>query len=184
MLLMEMYKEYFIVKDTKALLPEFYQGYRYTKVLENTETFVVKQAPEEIIKESIIRYGSEYIGANKSSQYYLGNSYTLPLQISGVHQIYMFPTASKKDANCIWVSFNHICGIDPLDESHSLLFFTDYICVKLILKHSILLKRYNKCQKLKYEIENFNHYKNDKQIMIKRILMQNHNELNYDWKED
>ena len=101
----------FIGTNTKALVPFFDNGYLYTKLYDQDTFYIVERSPLTILKDSIIGYGADYQGAKNSSRFYLGAGYSLPLQISGQHSIYMFPTLSYRDLECAWiapVSYTHL----------------------------------------------------------------------------
>lgn len=145
----------FIGKGTKMLIPFFMDGYLYTKLYYQNTYYVVEKSPLNILKDSIIGYGADYQGAKKSSQSYLGGSYTLPLQISGQHSIYMFPTRSCGNPECAWIALNHYKGCDSIDHKQCYLHLSNQITIIVDCKASLLMKRYNNALKLKDKIEKF-----------------------------
>ena len=141
--------------NTKALLPVFDNGYLYTKLYDEDTSYIVKNSPLNILKDSIIGYGSDYQGAKNSSKSYLGGSYSLPLQISGQHRIYMFPTHTCRDSECAWIALDHYKGCDSVDNRKCLLHLSNQITICINCKASLLMKRYNNALKLKDRIEKF-----------------------------
>ncbi|OCA89545.1 hypothetical protein F7984_07345 [Pradoshia sp. D12] len=141
--------------DTKVLLPVFVEGYLYTQLYFQDTFYMVEKSPLAILKDSIIGYGADYQGAKNSSKSYLGGSYILPLQISGQHSIYMFPTHSCRDVECAWIALDHYRGCDPIDSSECYVYLSNQTTININCKASILMKRYNNALKLKDKIEKF-----------------------------
>lgn len=145
----------FIGMDTKMLYPFFSGGYLYTKLYYQNTYYVVEKSPLNILKDSIIGYGADYQGAKKSSKSYLGGSYTLPLQISGQHSIYMFPTRSCRDPECAWIALDHYKGCDSIDHNQCQVYLSNQPTIIINCKATLLMKRYNNALKLKDKIEKF-----------------------------
>ena len=141
--------------NTKALLPVFENGYLYTKLYYQNTFYIIKKSPLNILKDSIIGYGSDFQGAKNSSRSYLGGSYSLPLQISGQHGIFMFPTHSFRNLECAWIALDHYKGCDPCDNRECLVHLSSQITISINCKATLLMKRYNNALKLKDRIEKF-----------------------------
>ncbi|WP_249869295.1 competence protein ComK [Oceanobacillus saliphilus] len=98
---------YLVSKDTKAIMPA-QSSYFRTKVLEgNTEKLSVHRA-EQIIDNSCIIHGANLIGRKETVKNILNSTSKLPVPISPERGIFMFPTASDKNKDCVWVAFHHV----------------------------------------------------------------------------
>ena len=141
--------------DTKAIFPYFTNGYLYTKIYYQDAIYTVEESPLKIITNSIIGYGADYKGAKNSSKSYLGRSYSLPLQVSGQHKIFMFPTRTCRDQECGWIALDHFKGCDPIDNRECFLYLSSQVTIIVACKASLLMKRFNNALKLKDKIEKF-----------------------------
>ena len=145
----------YIGVGTQALFPVFENGYPLTKVYSVSGESIIQMSTIQLIKESIIRYGSDYDGAMKSSKHHLGKSYVLPLQISGHYKIYMFPTKACLQADCVWIALNHYKGCEQVDNQHTRIYLSHNTSIIVECKATILMHRFNKALTLKNKIDNF-----------------------------
>lgn len=145
----------YIGVGTQALYPEFENGYPLTKIYTVSGESIIRVPTIQIIKESIIRYGSHYDGALKSAKHYLGGSYVLPLQISGQYKIYMFPTKACLHAECVWIALDHYKGCEKVDSLHTRIFLSNDASIIVECKTTLLMNRYNKALTFRNKIDNF-----------------------------
>ena len=145
----------YIGAGTQALYPVFDNGYPLTKIYSVSGESIIEMPTIQIIKESIIRYGSNYDGAAKSAKHHLGGSYTLPLQISGQYEIYMFPTKACLHAECVWIALDHYKGCERVDGLHTRIYLSHDTSIIVECKTTLLMQRYNKALTLKNKIDNF-----------------------------
>ncbi|WP_237566131.1 competence protein ComK [Oceanobacillus massiliensis] len=98
---------YLIAKETKALMIADSSYYR-TKVLEGSEEKLSIHWPEQIIDNSCILHGADLKGRKTAVKNILNSTSKLPIPIAPARGIFMFPTASIKKKDCIWLAFHHI----------------------------------------------------------------------------
>ncbi|MFK4998641.1 competence protein ComK [Bacillus sp. N9] len=109
---MKMYEDYIIKPRTAALIPKFDTlGNPLTQVIEETNSFLVKSSPLEVIERSINYYGNDYDGARKASKLILGGVDMAPVQICGDLDMYWFPSHSPSKEHCIWFALAQIRDI-------------------------------------------------------------------------
>ncbi len=153
--MMDTFLNNYIGAGTQALYPVFEDGYPLTKIYTVSGESIIQMPTIQIIKQSIIRYGSNYEGAVKSAIFYLGGSYVHPLQISGQYKIYMFPTKACLHAECVWIALDHYKGCEKVDSQRTRVYLSHDRSIIVDCKTTLLMKRYNKALNLKNKIDNF-----------------------------
>ena len=96
---------YEINNSTLAIIPIDENS---SRVLEETEEYIVKKTPFEIIEDSCIYFGSNYKGRYEGTKKLIGMNYKLPIIIEESRNIIFFPTTSPKLFECIWISLNNL----------------------------------------------------------------------------
>lgn len=79
-----------------------------TKILENSNEFIVNESVISIINNSCLNYGSSYQGRWDASKFYLNREYKLPIIIRSNDYIIFMPLKSVFRSDCIWICFNRI----------------------------------------------------------------------------
>ncbi|MGC4379364.1 competence protein ComK [Fictibacillus sp. Mic-4] len=106
---MKKIENYDILKTTMALLPVWTKyGELHTKVVDLYGTLIIADKPLNIIKYNCVENGSSYEGKKEGTRQLTGLKSLLPIAVCEQHDIYMFPTASPKNPECIWLSLSHI----------------------------------------------------------------------------
>lgn len=152
---MDVISNQYIGVGTQALFPVFENGYPLTKVYSVSGESIIQMPTIQMIKESIIRYGSDYAGAVKSAKHHLGKSYVVPLQISGHYKIFMFPTKACLQADCAWIALNHYKGCEKVDNQHTRIHLSHNTSLIVECKVTLLMNRFNNALNLKNKIDNF-----------------------------
>ncbi|RDW20574.1 competence protein ComK [Oceanobacillus chungangensis] len=98
---------YLISQKTKAFLTDDSSYYR-TVVIEGNSEQYSKYKPEQIIDNSCLIHGSTLEGRRGAVKEILKSMSKLPVPIAPMKGIYMFPTASTKNKDCVWLAFSHI----------------------------------------------------------------------------
>ncbi|KAA9013808.1 competence protein ComK [Niallia endozanthoxylica] len=114
-----MFSQYIINRYTDALASHFHNGYEYTQVLEGTETFLVAQSPDDIVKESFLQNGSTLEGAIESARYHLNKKYKLPVVLSAKHHIALIRCPAVDKTGIVWLVHSHIHSIEPDPNHHN-----------------------------------------------------------------
>ena len=114
-----MYRQYIINRLTSALASHFHNGYEYTQVLEGTQTFLVAQSPDHIVKESFLQNGFTLDGAMEAARYTLKKKNKLPVVLSAQHQIALIRCPSTDKAGTVWLVDSHIRSSETNPTHHS-----------------------------------------------------------------
>ncbi|MFS0782519.1 competence protein ComK [Bacillus sp. 1P06AnD] len=83
-------------------------GEHYATVIETDGVIHVNQKPIDIMKESILYYGSDLSGAIKGAKHLLGDIRIPPLKVSGFHRMYWLCTEKLTSGSCIFMACHHI----------------------------------------------------------------------------
>ncbi|GAB3065780.1 competence protein ComK [Virgibacillus ainsalahensis] len=106
---------YLINRKTKAIIFND-DGYHRSLILEVGKECYSMHRPEQILAHSCLHYGSDVEGRRKAVKNILKSIIKLPLPISTDGLIYMMPTASIRNKDCVWVGFHHIAFIEQRDQ--------------------------------------------------------------------
>ncbi|RCW63395.1 competence protein ComK [Saliterribacillus persicus] len=86
-----------------------------SKIIEVKQEVFIEQTPLEILKHNALINGSSYEGRRESVKYILGFEQKIPIPINIEKNIYLFPTSSPNEMDCIWVSSDAITEIKPVE---------------------------------------------------------------------
>lgn len=99
-----------MIKDKEeilAIVPDE-KNYYQTNIVEKDKEYSVSQLAYEIMDNVCLYYGSSYEGREKGSKNALGDSYKLPIIVNNSNHLIFFPTKSKKNHDCSWISLHAI----------------------------------------------------------------------------
>lgn len=114
---------FLITKETKAIyLCD--TGYYRSKVLEDDQTLCSVRYPTKLINDSCLKYDSSLEGREEAVKKILNTKSKLPIPVDPNNGIYMFPTLSKQNKNCVWLAYYHIANYQQVDE-RALVTFVD-----------------------------------------------------------
>lgn len=112
---MEILSDYIFNEQTVLFIGEYDEcGFLCTRVFEEEKMFLVHLSPVDLIDRNLLRLGSTFQGAIKSSKFNLGLKSKCPLQLNKSLDIWVFPTKSYKKPNCAWFCLSHIRKTKPL----------------------------------------------------------------------
>lgn len=114
-----MIEDYEINSSTLALIP---LGENESLVMEEEESYTVKQKSSDIIDHSCKFFGSSLKGRYEGASELLGYSYKIPIVIEESRDIIFFPTASLTSLKCYWISLNHISKYEAIGKNTLLTF--------------------------------------------------------------
>ncbi len=110
---------YEINSETLALLPI---GKSKTKILEQTNNYVIKKPITEVLDTSCHYFGSSFKGRVEGTKNMIGSVYKVPIIIEESANIIFFPTMSPDLKNNIWVSLNNILKCEP-NNNKTIIYF-------------------------------------------------------------
>jgi competence protein ComK len=112
-------------------------GHVYTFVLEEEEAFLVAMPPVKLIDKSLICYGSNFAGALKSSSALLGKERKkYPIKISESLDIWLFPTKSYRQDNCVWFALNHVKDTQPIGNKFTKVILSNWHMFELMMRET------------------------------------------------
>jgi len=113
---------YVITTETKAIIAKDSNYYR-SRILEKGEkesTCIHK--PAHIMNYSCIIYGASLEGKRNAVELMLKTRIKLPIPVFPDHNVYMFPTASIRKHDCVWLSYYHIYDYEKRDDKTYIVF--------------------------------------------------------------
>lgn len=108
-------EEYEINPATVLVTPVMYGSKIFSKIYELDEDCISPFKPIDIVKESCYSFGSNYEGRKAAARRLIGVTHKVPIAISPF--IYLFPTASPENPECIWIAHEHIVDYKKGDTS-------------------------------------------------------------------
>ncbi|MBS4171987.1 competence protein ComK [Bacillus sp. FJAT-49736] len=116
-------EEYEITPYTMAIIPIQYGSRMYTEVLETQERFISPFRPLEIVKKSCEYFGSSLIGRKEGTKRLIGITHKAPIIVDPHTSIYLFPTTSPTNPQCIWISHDHVFHQEKASSNSTLVTF-------------------------------------------------------------
>jgi len=114
---------YTITKHTKAIITKDSSYYR-TKILVGYKDRYTILKPEEILRSSCLVYGVSMVGRIEAAKDVLNINSKVPFAVCRDKAIYMIPTVSAKNKDCVWISYFHIDFYEQRDDK-TYIGFTD-----------------------------------------------------------
>ncbi|WP_163100285.1 competence protein ComK [Peribacillus alkalitolerans] len=146
--------EYCINLDTILILPKLDQyGNLISLVLEGVQIYVVNKSPMQIIKDSLLHYGSDFEGARRAAIFHLGNGYSQPVMISSLHNLYWFPHSSPNNIDCGWFALHHIIKHRAVEIYNTEITFTHGHVLTINMKERLFQNRKFLARDLKQKVE-------------------------------
>lgn len=119
--------EYEINAHTMALLPALNMEYA-TRVLDAVlGEIYVREPILQLLKMACLEGGSSFEGRRKYTEYHLGITQKVPIAVSPLENIYVFPTVSAKQPNCVWLFASHIQSTDTSGKLGKVIFRNGFI---------------------------------------------------------
>ncbi|MFC5604739.1 competence protein ComK [Sporosarcina koreensis] len=151
---MELREEYVVNNETSIILPEFDEnGQLQSVVMEKTELFRVKLEPTKLIDFSLRRYGSSLRGAKDGSRTLLGEISMPPIVLNLTQSIYLFPSMSPENEDCVWIAAAHVKEYKAIDKKQTKIVLNYGSEIILNSSHYSFDQKYNRAFKLKRQIE-------------------------------
>ncbi|MCQ6281598.1 competence protein ComK [Bacillus sp. EB600] len=153
---MEIRINYLINAKTVVFKGVYYKnGELITVVVEGDDKFLVAQSPVQIIKHSLLSYGSDFNGALNSSKELLGTKINLhPIMVSGTLDLWIFPTKSYKEQYCIWFVLNQIQGTERLGVKQTKVSLSYGHSIELQMKEISFKNKRDNAKELRDKITN------------------------------
>ena len=150
---MEVRVQYLINEKTVMLTGEYSNREEiWTRVIEGEETFLVKKAPTDVIEESLLHEGSNFIGTRLSLKYLYSPMRIRPISVNPQKGILLFPTKNVKRLSCIWFSLIHVKNTKPVGVRKTEVIMSFGQTILLDMSESSFITRWNKALELQARI--------------------------------
>ncbi|WP_246483798.1 competence protein ComK [Heyndrickxia vini] len=113
-------EEFEISPFTMAILPITYGSKIYSEIIEVENRCISPFKPLEIVKNSCEYYGASYEGRKNGTRRLIGITHKAPIMVDPYSSIYLFPTTSPMNPDCIWFSLNHILHHERSSSNNTL----------------------------------------------------------------
>lgn len=114
---------FIITKATKAIIAKD-SAYFRSLILEGAHEQHSLHRPEQILDNSCLIYGSSLDGRRTAAKNTLKIRSKIPVSVIPEKGVYMLPTSSTKNKDCVWFSYYHIDSYEQRD-SKTYVAFTD-----------------------------------------------------------
>ncbi|MFD1852148.1 competence protein ComK [Oceanobacillus bengalensis] len=136
-----MKKIYMVTKETK-LLKYNESDYYKTTIFEKNEEKYSPFHPEIILDNTCRKEGTSLEGRTGVVKEILKSSSKLPIPLIIAEDVYMFPTASAKNKNCVWFSYYQIKKYEQYGEGTLVTFHDEtFIYVDISINSFISQRR-------------------------------------------
>lgn len=112
---------YVITTETQAIIAKDSNYYR-SRILEKGKESSSVYKPDNIMNYSCIVYGASLEGRRNAVELMLKTRIKLPIPVFPDHNVYMFPTASIRKKDCVWLSYYHIYDYEQRDDKTYIIF--------------------------------------------------------------
>ncbi|WAA08699.1 competence protein ComK [Fervidibacillus albus] len=109
----KLHEEFYLSPKTMAIIPIRYGSKIYSKIVEEDREVITPYKPLDVIKKSCRFYASSYDGRREGTKELIGVTHKAPIVIDPIQSIYVFPTASPTNSECVWISYEHVIHYEP-----------------------------------------------------------------------
>lgn len=98
----------YIISNKTLAITSIESNYYRTKIYEEDDVIYSKESPLTIIENSCLHYGSSLQGRKDASKHILKSNSKLPITITPHHKLFILPTKSHRNKECVWFSYYHV----------------------------------------------------------------------------
>lgn len=142
---------YQISKSTKALISENYNTYN-TRILDTKGEKLSNHKLEHILAKNCLNYGSAIEGTKKYVSKILQTKINLPIPVFPIKGIFMFPTTSLSNDDCVMLSYFQIKFYKKINE-HVFVRFHDETDLSLNVSHYTFDRQFKKTAQVIAELQ-------------------------------
>lgn len=142
-----MKKEYEINEGTLAVLSV---DDNTSKIMEDENSYIVKQKSFDVMDHSCRYFGSSYEGRRQGAKEIIGANYKLPIIIEDGRNIVFFPTLSADDEECMWIAVNKIKNYEPYDYNTTKIVFFNNTSLIVPLSYRSVQNQIFRASRLSY----------------------------------
>ena len=139
-----MKKDYEINASTLVIIPIDEEKCR---VYEDDKDFIVKRHSTKIVNDSCMFFGSSLNGRQYGTKKLINVAVKAPIIIEESKKIIFFPTASPRQINCMWISYNNLVKYTK-NEDKTIFTFKNNKQIELDISYNIIDNQIVRCIKL------------------------------------
>lgn len=91
-------------------------NYFRTEIVEEGRRRHSNYTAEQILDQSCTKFGASLKGRKDAVKEVLNSTSKLPVLVDEGRNIFMFPTASLKNNDCVWLAYHHIKFFEARDD--------------------------------------------------------------------
>lgn len=129
-------EEYEVSPDTMAIIPVQYGSKIYTEIFEYGDSYLSPFKPLDIVKRSCEYFGASYEGRKTGTKRLIGITHKAPIIVDPHTLIFLFPTTSPLNPQCIWISHKHVLYRERNDADSTIVTFQNKQTIVLPISKS------------------------------------------------
>ncbi|GIN37953.1 competence protein ComK [Heyndrickxia oleronia] len=142
-------EEYEISPYTMAIFPMLYGSKVYSEILEVENQFISPFKPLDIVKKSCQYFGASYEGRKRGTQYLIGVTHKSPIIVDPFTSIFLLPTTSPINPDCIWISHDHVSQHDKSPSGNTLVTFRNKQTIEIPISRSSFVNQLQRTAQLR-----------------------------------
>ena len=132
----------------------------HVKVYEFDGEFIVNKNIKQLIKESCLYFGSSIDGRKQGTKDIINCEIKLPLIIEDSRNLIIFPTASYRKNDTIWIVYNNLLNYSMDKKSFTHLNFINNFEIDIPVRYNIVDNQMIRCIKL------YNYIRRRKEVLL------------------
>ncbi|MFD2760645.1 competence protein ComK [Lentibacillus juripiscarius] len=129
-------------------------GIPKTIVLEEQETFTVRDSPSKIIEDACKFFGSSLKGRQDGTRGICGITHKAPISIDPSCGMYFFPTASPSNPKCSWIAHSHVEQVNKGPYRQTEVIFKNGRTILLDVSFGSMLNQVQRTAQYRYLLDN------------------------------
>lgn len=140
---------YEISKGTLAVVLNKNEG---SLIYEDSDRYLIKQTPYEVMESSCLYFGSSYRGRKEGAKNILGAEYKVPIIVDDTDNIIVFPTTSPLSQDCAWISLSHVKNYERIDANNTKIVFDNGKDIIVPVSYRSIENQISRASRLDYVI--------------------------------
>ncbi|SDJ88111.1 competence protein ComK [Sediminibacillus albus] len=145
--------KYEVTPVTLAVIGEEVDNKFSSHILEDEETFQVKQPSSKIIDIACKFFGSSLRGRQEGTKDICGITHKAPISIDPSSGMYFFPTSSPNNPQCSWIAHSHIDQINKASSQSTEITFKNGKSITLPVSHGSMLNQIQRTAQFRYLLD-------------------------------
>lgn len=125
-----------------------------SRILEENEEGIVRQAPTKVIDYACKFFGSSLKGRQEGTRNVCGITHKAPISIDPASGMYFFPTASPSNMHCSWIAHSHIDQVNKVDSKCTEIIFKSGKTIRIGISIGSVLNQIQRTAQFRYLLDN------------------------------